>query len=106
MLPRNLARGRPSSRSISIWSHRCTATGTFLNGLIHVGEKRFSAGRSGELSSVKLAENLRHLGFRIGRLKTGTPPRLDSRTIDFNQFEEQPGDKKPTPFSFTTKSIE
>lgn len=80
-------------------------TGTFLNGLIHIGEKRFSSGRSGELPSIKLAENLRHLGFRIGRLKTGTPPRLDSRTIDFNQFEEQPGDEKPTPFSFTTKGI-
>src|SRR5437868_351662 len=62
-------------------------TGTFLNGLIHIGEKRFSSGRSGELPSIKLAENLRHLGFRIGRLKTGTPPRLDSRTIDFRQFE-------------------
>lgn len=80
-------------------------TGTFLNGLIHIGEKRFSSGRSGELPSIKLAENLRHLGFRIGRLKTGTPPRLDSRTIDFKQFEEQPGDEKPTPFSFTTKRI-
>ncbi len=80
-------------------------TGTFLNGLIHIGEKRFSAGRSGELPSIKLAENLRHLGFRIARLKTGTPPRLDSRTIDLNQFEEQPGDQKPTPFSFTTKAI-
>lgn len=80
-------------------------TGTFLNGLIHIGEKRFSAGRSGELPSIKLAENLRHLGFRIARLKTGTPPRLDSRTIDFKQFEEQPGDEKPTPFSFTTKDI-
>lgn len=80
-------------------------TGTFLNGLIHVGEKRFSAGRSGELPSIKLAENLRHLGFRISRLKTGTPPRLDSRTIDLKQFEEQPGDENPTPFSFTTKAI-
>lgn len=83
-----------------------TTTGTFLNGLIHIGEKRFSAGRSGELPSIKLAENLRHLGFRIGRLKTGTPPRLDIRTIDFSKFEEQPGDEKPTPFSFTTKRIE
>lgn len=83
-----------------------TTTGTFLNGLIHIGQKRFSSGRSGELPSIKLAENLRHLGFRIGRLKTGTPPRLDSRTIDFKQFEEQPGDETPTPFSFTTKSIE
>ena len=80
-------------------------TGTFLNGLIHIGNKRFSAGRSGELPSIKLAENLRHHGFRISRLKTGTPPRLDSRTIDLKQFEEQPGDKNPTPFSFTTKDI-
>lgn len=80
-------------------------TGTFLNGLIHIGDKRFQAGRSGELPSIKLAENLRHLGFRISRLKTGTPPRLDSRTIDFKQFEEQPGDENPTPFSFTTDSI-
>lgn len=80
-------------------------TGTFLNGLIHIGEKKFSAGRSGELPSIKLAENLRHHGFRIARLKTGTPPRLDSRTIDLKQFEEQPGDENPTPFSFTTKTI-
>lgn len=80
-------------------------TGTFLNGLIHIGERRHSAGRSGEPPSVKLAENLRHHGFRIARLKTGTPPRLDSRTIDFKQFEEQPGDESPTPFSFTTKRI-
>ncbi len=80
-------------------------TGTFLNGLIHIGEKRFSAGRSGEPPSEKLAENLRHLGFRIARLKTGTPPRLDSRSIDFKAFEEQPGDEIPTPFSFTTRAI-
>jgi tRNA uridine 5-carboxymethylaminomethyl modification enzyme len=80
-------------------------TGTFLNGLIHIGEKRFSAGRSGELPSIKLAENLRELGFRIMRLKTGTPPRLDGRTIDFAAFQEQPGDERPVPFSFTTKQI-
>lgn len=80
-------------------------TGTFLNGLIHVGERRYSAGRHGELPSIKLAEHLRALGFRIMRLKTGTPPRLDSRTIDFKAFEEQPGDAKPTPFSFTTQAI-
>lgn len=80
-------------------------TGTFLNGLIHIGEKRFSAGRSGELPSIKLAENLRELGFRMGRLKTGTPPRLDARSIDFTAFEEQPGDEVPVPFSFTTKQI-
>jgi tRNA uridine 5-carboxymethylaminomethyl modification enzyme len=80
-------------------------TGTFLNGLIHIGEKRFSAGRSGELPSIKLAENLRELGFRVARLKTGTPPRIDARTIDFTAFDEQPGDSNPIPFSFTTKQI-
>lgn len=80
-------------------------TGTFLNGLIHIGHKRYSAGRHGELPSIKLAENLRALGFRIMRLKTGTPPRLDSRTINLKAFEEQPGDELPTPFSFTTKAI-
>lgn len=80
-------------------------TGTFLNGLIHIGERRYSAGRSGEPPSIKLAENLQSLGFRILRLKTGTPPRLDGRTIDFARFEEQPGDSDPTPFSFTTKEI-
>lgn len=80
-------------------------TGTFLNGLIHIGEKRFSAGRSGELPSIKLAENLRSLGFRMARLKTGTPPRLDARSIDFTTFEEQLGDESPVPFSFTTKQI-
>ncbi|HEV2665072.1 MAG TPA: FAD-dependent oxidoreductase, partial [Blastocatellia bacterium] len=70
-------------------------TGTFLNGLIHIGARRFSAGRSGEPPSIKLAENLRELGFRIARLKTGTPPRLDARSIDFKAFEEQPGDDIP-----------
>ncbi|NDD63533.1 MAG: tRNA uridine-5-carboxymethylaminomethyl(34) synthesis enzyme MnmG [Acidobacteria bacterium] len=81
-------------------------TGTFLNGLIHIGERRFAAGRSGELPSIMLAANLRELGFRMGRLKTGTPPRLDSRSIDLRQFEEQPGDEAPVPFSFTTTSID
>jgi tRNA uridine 5-carboxymethylaminomethyl modification enzyme len=80
-------------------------TGTFLNGLIHIGDRRYSAGRSGELPSIRLAENLRELGFRMGRLKTGTPPRLDSRSIDLRAFEEQPGDEIPVPFSFTTRSI-
>lgn len=80
-------------------------TGTFLNGLIHIGERRYSAGRSGELPSIRLAENLREMGFRMGRLKTGTPPRLDSRSIDLRQFEEQPGDDDPVPFSFTTTRI-
>lgn len=81
-------------------------TGTFLNGLIHVGERRFSAGRSGELPSIRLAECLRSHGFRMGRLKTGTPPRIDSRSVDFSKFEEQKGDSSPTPFSFETTRID
>jgi tRNA uridine 5-carboxymethylaminomethyl modification enzyme len=75
-------------------------TGTFLNGLIHCGEQQFTAGRSGEPASVLLGENLKKLGLRETRLKTGTPPRLDGRTIDWSKFEEQPGDADPTPFSF------
>jgi tRNA uridine 5-carboxymethylaminomethyl modification enzyme len=80
-------------------------TGTFLNGLIHCGEERYPAGRSGEPASVLLGEALRRLGLRTTRLKTGTPPRLDGRTIKWESFEEQPGDAEPTPFSFRTKKI-
>ncbi len=80
-------------------------TGTFLNGLIHCGEERYPAGRSGEPASVLLGEALRRLGLRTTRLKTGTPPRLDGRTIRWAAFEEQPGDAEPTPFSFRTKKI-
>ncbi|MGA1982652.1 MAG: tRNA uridine-5-carboxymethylaminomethyl(34) synthesis enzyme MnmG [Acidobacteriaceae bacterium] len=75
-------------------------TGTFLNGLIHCGEQQYAAGRSGEPASVLLGESLKKLGLRECRLKTGTPPRLDGRTIDWTKFEEQPGDADPTPFSF------
>jgi tRNA uridine 5-carboxymethylaminomethyl modification enzyme len=80
-------------------------TGTFLNGLIHCGEERYPAGRSGEPASVLLGEALRALGLRTCRLKTGTPPRLDGRTIRWDAFEEQPGDADPTPFSFRTRRI-
>jgi tRNA uridine 5-carboxymethylaminomethyl modification enzyme len=80
-------------------------TGTFLNGLIHCGENKYPAGRSGEAPSVMLGEALRRLGFEISRLKTGTPPRLDARTIDFSSFRVQAGDPIPTPFSFRTKAI-
>ena len=82
------------------------ATGTFLNGKIHTGNKNYSAGRAGEPASIDLAENLKELGFPIGRLKTGTPPRLDGRTIDWDAFEEQPPDEKPVAFSFATDSID
>src|SRR3982750_1777478 len=82
------------------------ATGTFLNGLIHTGRRTYAAGRAGEPASIELAESLRRLGFSVGRLKTGTPPRLDGRTIDWHSFEPQPPDDVPVPFSFSTDSIE
>jgi tRNA uridine 5-carboxymethylaminomethyl modification enzyme len=80
-------------------------TGTFLNGLIHCGEQSYPAGRSGEPPSVLLGEFLKSLGLRGCRLKTGTPPRLDGRTIDWSRFTAQPGDADPTPFSFRTRRI-
>jgi tRNA uridine 5-carboxymethylaminomethyl modification enzyme len=80
-------------------------TGTFLNGLIHCGEENYPAGRSGEPPSVLLGEALKRLGLRGCRLKTGTPPRLDGRTIDWSKFQEQPGDADPTPFSFRTRTL-
>ncbi|HEY7388438.1 MAG TPA: tRNA uridine-5-carboxymethylaminomethyl(34) synthesis enzyme MnmG [Bryobacteraceae bacterium] len=81
-------------------------TGTFLNGLAHVGEAKYSCGRNGEASSQLLGDQLRTLGLSWTRLKTGTPPRLDGRTIDWSQFERQPGDVEPTPFSFMTDRID
>jgi tRNA uridine 5-carboxymethylaminomethyl modification enzyme len=80
-------------------------TGTFLNGLIHCGEQQYPAGRSGEPNAILLGENLKQLGLRGCRLKTGTPPRLDGRTIDWSRFPVQPGDADPTPFSFRTKRV-
>ena len=81
-------------------------TGTFLNGLAHVGEMTYSCGRNGEAPSQLLGDQLRTLGLNWTRLKTGTPPRLDGRTIDWSQFEPQPGDPEPTPFSFMTERID
>jgi tRNA uridine 5-carboxymethylaminomethyl modification enzyme len=80
-------------------------TGTFLNGLIHCGEQQYPAGRSGEPAAVLLGEALKKLGLRGCRLKTGTPPRLDGRTIDWSRFAQQPGDADPTPFSFRTRRV-
>jgi tRNA uridine 5-carboxymethylaminomethyl modification enzyme len=82
------------------------APGTFLNGLIHVGLTCFPAGRLGDPPSIGLSESLNKLGFRMGRLKTGTTPRLDGNTIDFSQLTPQYGDSPPIPFSFATKKIE
>ncbi len=80
-------------------------TGTFLQGLIHIGETQFPAGRAGERASEGLSHNLSDLGFVLGRLKTGTPPRLDGRSIDFSVTTPQPGDEPPPHFSYCTKSI-
>ena len=90
---------RVSARAVVI------TTGTFLNGLIHCGEQQYPAGRSGEPAAVLLGESLKKLGLRGCRLKTGTPPRLDGRTIDWSKFELQPGDADPTPFSFRTRQV-
>ena len=80
-------------------------SGTFLNGLIHIGESQHGGGRSGERASVGISASLEDLGFEVGRLKTGTPPRIDGRSIDYSKLEIQYGDDNPNPFSFTTKEL-
>ena len=80
-------------------------TGTFLKGLIHIGFENFSAGRAGEFPSIGLSDSLKALGLEMGRLKTGTPPRLDAKTIDFSKTEPQYGDDPPVPFSHSTEKI-
>lgn len=80
-------------------------TGTFLKGLIHIGLDKFTAGRAGEFASIGLSDSLMSLGLTMGRLKTGTPPRIDSKSIDFSQLEIQHGDDPPVPFSYSTKEI-
>src|SRR6476469_2147159 len=82
------------------------AAGTFLNGLVHTGQRTYTAGRAGEPASIELAQALKRMGFPVGRLKTGTPPRLDGRTIDWAAFQFQEADKQPVPFSFATDTIE
>ena len=80
-------------------------TGTFLSGVMHIGEKKISAGRVGEAPSIGLSKTLRNLKFQVGRLKTGTPPRLDGKTIDWASLEPQPGDNPPRPFSYLTDQV-
>ncbi len=82
------------------------AAGTFLNGQVHTGRQTYTAGRAGEPASIELAETLKRLGFPVGRLKTGTPPRLDGRTINWDAFEPQSADERPVAFSFSTDQIE
>lgn len=81
-------------------------TGTFMRGLIHIGLVNYPGGRAGDIPSIGLSDQLRDVGFEVGRLKTGTPARLDGRTIDFSQLEPQPGDDPPSPFSFSTVRID
>jgi len=92
-------------RSISA-SAIVIAAGTFLNGLIHTGRQTYTAGRAGEPASIELAAALKRLGFPVGRLKTGTPPRLDGRTINWDAFQSQQADERPVAFSFSTDKIE
>ena len=103
-----------NGKCIGILSHTKTAylgktviltTGTFLKGLVHVGEVSYSAGRAGESSAEKLSESFLKLGFEIGRLKTGTPPRVNKNTVNFDVMAVQPGDEPPRPFSFSTEKI-
>jgi len=81
-------------------------TGTFLKGLMHIGHESFASGRAGEFPSVGLSDSLSKIGLKLGRLKTGTPPRLDAKTIDFSKTEAQYGDDPPIPFSHSTMKIE
>jgi tRNA uridine 5-carboxymethylaminomethyl modification enzyme len=101
--------GVVTSLGLKIYSNTVVLTnGTFLNGLIHIGEKNFGGGRAGEKASTGLTAALQELGFTVGRMKTGTPPRVDGRSLDFSKMKEQPGDIKPSKFSFTelTKPLE
>ncbi len=109
----NLAAGDRQITGVTLRDGRVLAcpsvvitTGTFLNGLAHVGEQKYSCGRNGEAPSNLLGDQLRTLGLQWTRLKTGTPPRLDGRTIEWDRFERQEGDAEPTPFSFLTDRID
>ena len=103
-----------NGKCIGILGHTQTAylaktviltTGTFLKGLVHLGDVSYSAGRAGESSAEKLSDSFLNLGFEIGRLKTGTPPRVNAHTVNFDAMEIQPGDVQPRPFSFSTEQI-
>lgn len=94
-----------TSMGLEFYSNAVVLTnGTFLNGIIHIGEKKFGGGRTGEKAAKGITEQLIQLGFESGRMKTGTPPRIDGRSIDYSKTEEQPGDEKPGKFSFNSTS--
>ena len=99
-------KGVVTSLGLKIFSKTVVLTnGTFLNGLIHIGEKNFGGGRAGEKAAVGLTGALENLGFEIGRMKTGTPPRVDGRSLDYSKMQEQPGDAVPSKFSFSDLTI-
>ncbi|WP_439585877.1 tRNA uridine-5-carboxymethylaminomethyl(34) synthesis enzyme MnmG [Dyadobacter bucti] len=102
LLDNGRACGIRTSLGIEIRSKAVVLTnGTFLNGLIHIGEKNFGGGRTGEKAATGITEQLLTLGFESGRMKTGTPPRVDGRSLDYSKMEEQPGDEHPAKFSYT-----
>ena len=104
----NRIKGIKTSLGITIYSKAVVLTnGTFLNGLIHIGEKQIGGGRAAEKASTGITEELIQLGFEAGRMKTGTPPRIDGRSLDYSKMEIQEGDEKPSKFSFTdTKPLD
>jgi len=105
IVEKNKIIGVITSLGIKIYSNSVILTnGTFLNGKIHIGEKNFQGGRAGEKSSVGLTRSLSKFGFVSGRMKTGTPPRVDGRSLDYSKMKEQPGDERPTKFSFSNKT--
>ena len=105
IIKNNKIEGVMTGLGISIYSHSIVVTaGTFLNGKIHLGEKQFGGGRAGEKASTGITERLVSLGFESGRMKTGTPPRVDGRSLNFAKMEEQPGDLNPGKFSFSTET--
>jgi len=98
-------RGVVTSLGIKIAAQKVILTnGTFLNGLIHIGEKNFGGGRAGEKAAIGLTQTLTDLGFASGRMKTGTPPRVDARSLDYSKMEEQPGDAQPQKFSYSAQT--
>jgi tRNA uridine 5-carboxymethylaminomethyl modification enzyme len=107
IIEENKVVGIKTSLGISIYSNAVILTnGTFLNGLIHLGEKQFGGGRAAEKAATGITEDLVKLGFEVGRMKTGTPPRVDGRSLDYSKMEEQPGDENPSKFSFgSTKPL-
>ena len=101
IVEKNIVKGVKTTLGLSIKAKTVILTnGTFLNGLIHIGDKNYGGGRAGEKSSTGLTEQLVSLGFDSGRMKTGTPPRVDGRSLDYSKMVEQPGDETPEKFSY------